>query len=249
MKTLVENLKPKVGSVYSYGWGIMKMYFLPLFLLLLITGLVSSPAGLLNDPIKINSQQFHNINDLHVLINNQMEHLTGLILLKIFAIAYTLFIINPISYGAKYVYLKAVRHNKFDVKEVFDAFKNYLNVVLAALLASSIIVIGFIFLIIPGIIFACRLAFVPYLVMDKNLDPVKAVEESWRLTKGYGWKIFWMAILAFFIAIGGILCLFVGIIFSIIWITASFAAMYQAVLQARGEYVTVATENSTEVAK
>jgi uncharacterized membrane protein len=249
MKTLVENLKPKVGSVYSYGWGIMKMYFLPLFLLLIITGLVSSPAGLLNEPIRINSQQFHQIGDWHVLINNQMEHLTGLILLKIFAIAYTLFIINPIGYGAKYVNLKAVRHNKFDVKEVFDAFKNYLNVVLAALLASSIIIIGFIFLIIPGIIFACRLAFVPYLVMDKNLDPVKAVEESWRLTKGYGWKIFWMAILAFFIGVAGIICLFIGIIFSIIWISASFAAMYQAVLQAKGEYVPVNIENSVEIAK
>jgi len=244
MKTLIKNLEPKVGSVYSYGWDIMKQYFLPLFLLLLITGLVSSPAGLLNDPIRINAHQFQNSWDWHAFMNdNHMEHLPGLIFLKIFALAYTLFIINPISFGAKYIRLKAVRHEKFDVKEVFDGFKNYLNVILAALLASSIIIIGFVFLLIPGIIFACRLAFVPYLVMDKKLDPVKAVEESWRLTHGYGWKIFWMAILAFFIGVLGFVCLFVGIIFSIIWIGAAFAAMYQAVIQERGEYIEIDLEN------
>ena len=83
----------------------------------------------------------------------------------------------------KMVYLKAVRRKNGEVAEVFDSFKNYLNVVLASLISGAIIAFGFFILIIPGIIFACRLAFVPYLVMDKKLDPVKAVEESWRLTK------------------------------------------------------------------
>lgn len=238
METLIKNLEPKVGSVYSYGWGIMRQYFLPLFLLLLITGLVSSPVALFNDSIRLNTHQFQNGWDWKVFLNdNNMSNLTSLILLKIFAIVYTLFIINPIDYGAKYVQLKAVRREKFDVKEVFDGFKNYLNVILASLLASSIVIIGLIFLIIPGIVFACRLAFVPYLVMDKKLDPVKAVEESWRITKGYGGEIFGMAILAFFIGVAGFLCLFVGVIFSIIWISSTFAAMYQAVIQERGEYI------------
>ena len=138
--------------------------------------------------------------------------------------------------------LKAVRNESFEVPEMFNVFKNYLNVVLAALLSISIIVIGFIFLIIPGIIFACRLTFVPYLVMDKKLDPVKAVEESWRLTKGYGWRIFGMALLAILVAIGGLVLLVVGIIPAIIWITAAFASMYHAVMLERGEYEEVTTE-------
>ncbi len=238
METLIKNLEPKVGSVYSYGWGIMKMYFLPLFLLLLITGIVSMPVGIMSEPIQSNSHQFYNFEGWKVMMNENLnQNMFGIVLIKIFVIAYTLFIINPIDYGAKYVRLKAIRHEKFDVKEVFDGFKNYLNVILAALLASSIVIIGLVFLIIPGIVFACRLAFVPYLVMDKKLDPVKAVEESWRLTKGYGWKIFWMAILAFFIGVAGFICLFVGLIFSIIWISSAFAAMYQAVIQERSEYV------------
>jgi len=247
MKTQIENLKPKVGTVYSYGWGIMKQYFLPLFLLLLITGLASFPAAILSDAFKFNGPQFHNIEGFKLMLNdNLMQNFAGIVLIKIFVIAYSLFIMDPINYGAKYVNLKAVRHEKFDIKEVFDGFKNYLNVVLASLLASSIVIIGFVFLVIPGIVFACRLVFVPYLVMDKKLDPVKAVEESWRITKGYGWKIFWMAILAFFIGVAGFICLIVGLIFSIIWISSAFAVMYQAVIQERGEYVTLNIENGIE---
>jgi uncharacterized membrane protein len=243
METLVANLKPKVGAVYGYGWDIMKKYLLPLFLLLLITSVVGAPAGMLNNQSAFDAHQFQNVEGWKVIMDNHhFQYSAGSVLLKIFGMAYLLFIMNPIGYGAKYVRLRAVRNQNFDVKEVFSVFKNYLNVVLSALLASSIVVIGLIFLIVPGIVFACRLAFVPYLVMDKNLDPVKAVEESWRLTKGYGWKIFWMAILAFFIGLAGFLCLFVGLIFSIIWVGVAFAAMYQAVVQEKMEYAKIKAE-------
>jgi hypothetical protein len=51
---------------------------------------------------------------------------------------------------------------------MFAAFNNYLNAVLAYLLVTVIIIIGFVLLIIPGIIFACKLAFVPYLIVDQK---------------------------------------------------------------------------------
>lgn len=237
------TIRPKVGAVYSHAWDIMKKYFLPLFLILIILGVVNLPTGILNEYTNIKLDSFeHGIDQIKIdeNVSFHWQHgspiSAGLILLKIFAIAYTLFVVNPMGYGAAFIRLKAVRNESFEVKEIFDVFKNYLNVVLAALLSISIIVIGFIFLIVPGIIFACRLAFVPYLVMDKKLDPVKAVEESWRLTRGYGWRIFGMALLAILIAIGGLVLLVVGIIPAIIWITAAFASMYHAVLLDREEY-------------
>jgi len=245
------NIRPKVGSVYNHGWNIMKKYFLPLFLIFVILAVVNLPTSIMNDK---NHGEYHPIikefdkieidEYIEFHRNNETPLSAGMILLKIFGIAYVLFIVNPIGYGAAFLRLKAVRHQSFEVKEIFDVFKNYLNVILAALLSISIIVIGFVFLIIPGIIFACRLAFVPYLVMDKKLDPVKAVEESWRLTKGYGWRIFGMALLAILVAIGGLVLLVVGIIPAVIWITAAFASMYHAVMLERGEYETAPTEET-----
>ena len=214
MKTLSNiKIRPMVGDVYRYGWRIMERNFWPLLLVVVIVGIV-------NPSVTIDSDDL------------QMPKIIAII----FGLAFLLFVANPINYGADFIFLKAVRNVKFEVKEIIDGFKNnYLNVVLAALLSGAIIVAGFILLIVPGIILACRLAFVPYLVMDKQLDPVKAVEESWRLTKGYGWNIFGMGMLAIPIVIGGLLALIVGVLVSLVWINASFAAMYQAVLEERDE--------------
>jgi len=116
--------------------------------------------------------------------------------------------------------------------------QNYLGIVLANLLTAALIMLGIIALIIPGIIIACRLAFVGYLVVDKKLDPILAVEESWRMTRGHGWTIFFMAIVSFFIFIAGICLLIVGIFPAAIWVSSSFASLYEA----------VSTERNTQVA-
>ena len=61
------------------------------------------------------------------------------------------------------------------------------------------------------------------------MEPVAAIEKSWEMTKGHGWQIFGMGLLVIPIVIGGLLCFIVGIVFSIIWISAAFASMYHAV--------------------
>jgi hypothetical protein len=66
--------------------------------------------------------------------------------------------------------------------------------------------------------------------MDRKLDPIVAVEESWRLTRGYGWTIFAMGLTSFFIFILGFAMLFIGIIPATMWVKSSFASLYQAVL-------------------
>ena len=82
--------------------------------------------------------------------------------------------------------------------------ENYLHIVLANLLVFALVILGMFALIVPGIIIACRLAFVSYIVMDKKLDPIEAVELSWKLTRGHGWQIFFMGFVSIFIVIFGL---------------------------------------------
>jgi len=133
------------------------------------------------------------------------------------------------------MFVQAARDIRPDFNMLVSGFRrNYLNIVLANLLTAALVMLGIIALVIPGIIVACRLAFVGYLVMDRNLDPINAVEESWRMTRGYGWTIFFMAILSFFIIIGGLCLIFVGVFPAAIWIGSSFASLYEAVLIHKG---------------
>ena len=54
------------------------------------------------------------------------------------------------------------------------------------------------------------------------------------MTKGHGWSIFFMGVLAFFIVIAGIIVLFFGVIISAMWITAAFAVLYHSVYLKKG---------------
>lgn len=211
-KEKIIVLSPAVGSVYGFGWERMKKFFLDLFLVTIIVGVVLVPIAM--------------------IISLDGRETPGGVLLRIFSLAFWLLVFAPINYGAAFIFLKAVRNERFEVKDMFSTFDNYLNVVLANLLVSTIVAIGIVLLVVPGIIFACRLAFVRYLVLEKKMEPVQAVKESWRMTQGYAGEIFLMGLVAFFVAIGGLICLGVGIIPAVIWIRCAFASMYYAVSEA-----------------
>ena len=212
MEIVKEERRPKatITGSYGYGWQQMWKHFLYLFLVMVIVGVLNSPISVLQE--------------------SDADLTAGLILLQILGAAYWLLFYSVVKYGGDLLYLRAIRNEKIEIREMFDGFKkNYVHIILANLLVFAIVGLGFVFLIIPGIILACRLAFVSYLVMDKNMDPVAAVEKSWEMTRGHGWQIFGMGLLAIPIVIGGLICFIVGIIFAIIWISAAFAAMYHAV--------------------
>jgi hypothetical protein len=50
------------------------------------------------------------------------------------------------------------------------------------------------------------------------------------MTRGHGWKIFFMGFCSFFIYIFGLIMLLVGIFPAMIWVSSSFATLYQSVL-------------------
>ena len=210
--TPVRVLYATAGSAYGFAWDRMKKFFLDLFLITVIVGVVYIPLAMIN--------------------SLDGRGTVGGVILSIFGLAYWLLLLDPIDYGSAFVFLKAVRGDKFEVKDIFYPFENierYLNVILAEILKSAIVGIGMFLLIVPGIIFACKLAFVKYLVLDRNMGPVEAVKESWNMTKGYAVDIFLLGLIAIPLAIAGFICFFVGIIPVIMWVRCAFASMYYAV--------------------
>lgn len=142
------------------------------------------------------------------------------------ATAYQLLVLGPVTFGWYYVFLKAARDDAPEISDILAGFHDYVNVVIANLVMSFAIGIGFLLLIVPGVILACRLILTPYLVMDRKMPALDAVKESWRLTTGHGWTVFFMMLLAVPIAIAGLFVFGVGVLFSIIWIGLAFAALY-----------------------
>ncbi|MFC1866448.1 YciC family protein, partial [Chloroflexota bacterium] len=200
------HFKPGVTSSYENGWRQLWKYFLPLFLILIISGLISLPTA---------------VNEID---NNLIVPVLGF-----FAVLYGIFIEGPVAFGVSYASLKAARGDRLTVVDMFAAFRNYLNAVLASLLTGMIIAFGLILLIIPGIIFACKLAFTPYLVVDRKMEVIEAMKTSWRMTDGHAMEVFGIALLAIPVCVAGFLLFGVGIILSIMWINLAFASLYHSV--------------------
>jgi len=118
------------------------------------------------------------------------ETLTSPIATIILPSIYGLLIMGPLSFGIGFAHLKAARGDQVEIKDMFGAFKNYWNAVLAGFLTNTISAIGLVLLIVPGIIFTCKLAFTPYLVVDRKMGAIEAVKKSWRMTGGHSWKVF-----------------------------------------------------------
>jgi uncharacterized membrane protein len=85
----------------------------------------------------------------------------------------------------------------------------------ATLLSGAIVLLGFVLLIVPGIIASVLLMFVGYLVIDQGLRPVAAIKESVRLTKGNRWRLFLLSLAIIGINILGLLALVVGLLVSV----------------------------------
>jgi uncharacterized membrane protein len=141
----------------------------------------------------------------------------------------SLFVTGPLGYGVSYAYLRAARGEQVDINNMFVVFQNYLNVFLAGLLTGLIIGVGFIFLIVPGIYLACKLAFVPYIVVEKKLSATDAISMSWRMTNGYGWQIFLIGLLAIPVFVAGLICLGIGVVISFMLVFMALASLYYAV--------------------
>jgi len=112
-------LVPTVGSCYRNGWRQLWKNVLELFLILIISFVISLPFAV-----------------------GRTDGGAGTVALGILLFAYSVLIVGPITYGMAFAYLKAARGDRLKVKDMFEVFRNYLNAVLASLLVDVIILVG-----------------------------------------------------------------------------------------------------------
>jgi hypothetical protein len=85
----------------------------------------------------------------------------------------------------------------------------------AELLAGLIIAVGFVLLIVPGIIASLGLGFVPFVAVDRGTWPIDSLKESWRITKGHKWQLLLLGLALIALNLIGLLALVIGIFVTI----------------------------------
>jgi uncharacterized membrane protein len=160
------------------------------------------------------------------LVNVQKEPLLYFFLYVV------LFVINLIiGIGLIKIALEFIDEKKPKFSDLFY-YKPIVNYFIASLIQGILSLIGFILLIIPGIIFSTRLQFTSYLIVDKKLKPVDAVKKSWSITRGNTWNLFFFGILLGLINLLGLICLVLGLFITVPLTMLATVFVYRKLLNA-----------------
>ena len=139
----------------------------------------------------------------------------------------------PLLYGPAYAglfwfFLKRIRREEAKFDDAFAPFSvAFVQTLVAGIIFSLLVGVGFLLCIIPGLVFAALWAFTWPLLMDKRLDFWPAMEVSRRVL----WPNVWGALGLFFLGIVfifcGVLCCYVGAFVAFPVVIAAQAYAYE----------------------
>lgn len=137
--------------------------------------------------------------------------------------------------GAVRVFTRLVRGMDTEFAMVFGEGGLLLPALGAFILVGLAVGLGLILLIVPGIIIGLGLQFYLYAMVDKNLGPIEAMKESWRLTDGYKLQVFFVNLVIALIGIA-VTCATCGIGYILIVpiLALTQAVMYHSLLHLKG---------------
>lgn len=102
-----------------------------------------------------------------------------------------LFLMVSVSFGFLKNILNLCRGEKVDFL-IFIKVKpiTMLYFFILTILISIILTIGYILFVIPGVILTLMLLPAPFLVIDRDMGPISAIKESFRITSGHKMDLF-----------------------------------------------------------
>ena len=103
------------------------------------------------------------------------------------------------SFGIFANVIRLASHRPFSISAFKPDLPVIVNYVIGMFLLTIIVGIGFLLLIIPGLILGVKFNLVPFLIVDKKMNFLDAMKESWKLTSGH------LADISFGLLVGNIL--------------------------------------------
>ena len=102
-------------------------------------------------------------------------------------------VLLPLSVGATYYVINLIRGRQMDINEIFSKYKYFLPILVITFLVGLFTALWTILLIIPGIIYAFKVAMVPYLMadeLDENTKYMELIDKSKEMMNGYKFDYF-----------------------------------------------------------
>jgi uncharacterized membrane protein len=128
-----------------------------------------------------------------------------------------------------YTMKKLARRNA-ELADLFKGFNFFIPTLVASILIGIFVFVGFLFLIIPGLVIAAMYKFTYLFIVDKRMDFWPAMQASHDVVRKdyFGFTMF--LILAFLVNVLGFLCLIVGLLVTVPMTFAAITVAYRDVV-------------------
>jgi uncharacterized membrane protein len=196
-----------ISEALQFGWGTTKSNIGFFIGLLIVAGLIQYVPSIVAEIIEADAP------DLSLIIR-----IASFVLLMI------------IGLGIIKICLRFCDGEKREFSDLFSCYPLFFKYLIGSILYGLIVVVGLILLIIPGIVWAIKFQFFDYLIIDKGLGPIDALEKSSEITRGVKWDLFIFGILLGIINLMGLLCLVVGLFVTIPVTMVAIAFVYRKLL-------------------
>lgn len=134
---------------------------------------------------------------------------------------------GPLALGMAIYFIRISRDENVEINNLFDGFKKFGNALGAYVLMLLIICIGFILLIVPGIIAALALSQTFNIMQDEpELGPIEALKKSHEMMKGHRGDYFLLNLSFIGWAFLCLLTLGIGFLFLIPYISVTNSIFY-----------------------
>lgn len=137
-----------------------------------------------------------------------------------------LIVAGPLTAGFFYIIFNRIRGGNFYLGDIIKGFEVWVPAALADILISIFVGLGFMFLIIPGIIISALYLFAIPLIIEKRMDFWQAMETSRKLVSRNLLEFSIFMLLLYVILFIGILLLGVGILVALPVVFAAIAYAY-----------------------
>lgn len=123
--------------------------------------------------------------------------------------------------------LNALDKKPLQLSLLWNSTNVFFRYVGANILVTLLTAVGFILLIIPGIIVALRYSLISYYIVDKNQGVTEAMRSSWEATRDSTWNLFLLYLVFGVIGIVACIPLFLGLLIALPVIFIAQAYVYR----------------------
>lgn len=137
-------------------------------------------------------------------------------------------IAGALNVGVSFYFLNISRGSYAGIENMFDGFRKYIPATIAFIATVVVVMLGFVLLIIPGVILILGLSQTFFIIADddSNISGIDAMKKSWEMMDGYKMKYFLLSLIHFCMIILGLLLLVIGIFYMLPIIYNSMALFY-----------------------